>query len=101
MAGQFFWNAAALSADSCGTRAGRRAGRLEVFRADGTPVGSFSSEFEPGGRLSRLLDQLVPASAGQTGGYVRVTSNRKLTGFSLFGSGGLKSLSAIPPQDVR
>jgi len=30
-----------------------------------------------------------------------VTSDENLTGFSLFGSSDLVSLSAIPPQDVR
>ena len=75
--------------------------KLDVFRADGTIAGSYSSELGPGERISSLLEQLVAASAGQAGGYVRVTSDENLTGFSLFGSSDLRSLSAIPPQDVR
>jgi len=75
--------------------------KLEVFRSDGTIAGSYSSVLGPGERISSLLEQLVAASAGQAGGYVRVTSDENLTGFSLFGSSDLVSLSAIPPQDVR
>jgi hypothetical protein len=54
-------------------------------------------------RITQLLDQLIPALAGQSinAGYIRVTSDRQLAGFSVFGTRDLKTLSAVPPQFIR
>jgi hypothetical protein len=74
---------------------------LEVFATDGTPVGSTSLQLQPGQKISKLVAQFVPGSAGQLGGYVRVRSTLPVTSFSLFGTDDGKLLSAIPPQSVE
>lgn len=73
---------------------------ISVLSKDGTPVGTLSTLLQPGQRISKLLYELVPASKGQVGGYVRVTSNLPVSSFSLFGSNDGLSVSAIPPQDL-
>jgi len=73
---------------------------LEVFRQNGALVGSHAGSLEPGEKISRLVYQLVPASGGQVGGYVRVSSDLPLVSFSLFGTDDGLSLSAIPPQQI-
>ena len=74
---------------------------IDVYTCEGVLKGSYSSQLQPGERLANLLWQLVPASAGQTDGYIRITSSAYLTSFALFGSGDLQSLSAIQPQALR
>jgi len=73
---------------------------LDVFRHDGTLVGSYSSQLRPGERFAKLLYELVPSSAGKGGGYIKISSTANLTSFALFGTNDLKSLSAIPPQVI-
>ncbi len=73
---------------------------LEVFREDGSLVGSHADTLDPGKKISKLLYQLVPASAGQIGGYIRVHSDLHVVSFSLFGTDDGLSLSAIPAQDI-
>jgi hypothetical protein len=75
--------------------------RLDVYDTEGAPVGSYSSALQPGERISKLLYELVPASGGQVGGYVRIISDASLTSFAFFGKNDLKTLSAIPPQNPR
>jgi hypothetical protein len=73
---------------------------LDVLAADGTAVGSTSFQLQPGQKISKLLYELVPASTGQLGGYVRVQSNLDLVGFSIFGTVDATLLSAIPKQNT-
>jgi len=73
---------------------------LEVFREDGALVGSHAGALKPGEKFAKLVYELVPASAGQIGGYIRVRSDLRLVGFSLFGTDDGLSLSAIPAQDI-
>ncbi len=73
---------------------------IEVYREDGTSTGSLSTFLQPGQKISKLLHELVPASLGQLGGYIRIRSNLPITSFSLFGTDDGLSLSAIPPQNV-
>jgi hypothetical protein len=72
---------------------------LEVFRRDGTLVGSETGSLNAGEKFSKLLSQLVPASSGQVGGYTRIRSDVPVVSFSLFGTDDGLSLSAIPPQE--
>jgi hypothetical protein len=74
---------------------------LDVYSKDGMLVGSLSSVLQAGERFSRLLHELVPASEGQVGGHVRITSPTPLTSFALFGTDDLRALSAIPPQGLQ
>ncbi len=79
---------------------GETAVRLEVFTEEGTSVGSAAITLKPGQKVAKLVQELVPASAGQVGGYVRVQSTLPITSFSLFGTGDGNLLSAIPPQSA-
>ncbi|MBM3789146.1 MAG: hypothetical protein FJW35_02225 [Acidobacteria bacterium] len=56
-----------------------------------------------GHRKSQLLTQYFPHPAGQdrASGYIRVSSDRPVAAFALFGSHDGSVLSAIPPQAVR
>ncbi len=74
---------------------------LEVHQADGRLSGRSAFTLAAGARLSRLLPELVPASAGQAGGYIRVRSSRPLVGQQLFGNTKLSHLSAVPAQVIR
>lgn len=74
---------------------------ISVFAPDGTAVGSSIIELASGARLSQTLDQLVPASLGQVGGYVVVRSSQPLVGQELFGTVNLSLLSAVPPTRLR
>ncbi len=74
---------------------------LEVFTPEGVRSGDASFSLAPGTRLSQTLDQLVPASAGQVGGYVVIRSTQPLVGQELFGTTSLSLLSAVPPTRLR
>jgi hypothetical protein len=71
---------------------------VEVYSKDGDLVGTYTSALSPHARFSKLLKELVPASSGQVGGYIRITSNQPLSTLALFGSLDMRSLSAISPQ---
>lgn len=73
---------------------------LDVYQKDGTKTGTYSAQLQPNQRFSQLIYELVPASAGQSGGYIRISSSANLSSVSFFGSGDGRSLSLIPPQDV-
>ena len=72
---------------------------VEAFDNKGAAKGSpFQLHLEPGQRLASLLMGLIPETAGQLGGYVRVTSDRPVISFELFGTADGQVLSAVPPQ---
>ncbi len=68
-----------------------------VIGSDGLPTGQVEFVLKAGERLSRVLPQLIPESAGQVGGYVVVQSSLLLIGQELFGNNRLDYLSAVPP----
>jgi hypothetical protein len=74
---------------------------VEVYSQDGDLVGSYTSLLDPNASFSKLVSELVPASSGQIGGYIRITSDQPLTSFAMFGSTDLRSLSAISPQIIQ
>ncbi len=77
---------------------------IEVFRANGQLAGRASLQLTVGQRLSQLVPQLVPATAGQAGGYIRIRSSRPLIAQMLFGAldgQGIRLFSAVPPAVVR
>lgn len=71
---------------------------VRVMRADGSQTGSASIQIAAGGAVTRLLSQLVAQSAGQTGGYVTVTSDQPIAGTGTFGELDNSSLSSLPAQ---
>jgi hypothetical protein len=72
-----------------------------VYSQAGDLVGTYTSQLNPNASFSELVSELVPASAGQTGGYIRITSDQPLTSFAMFGSSDMRSLSAISPQIIQ
>ena len=76
---------------------------IDLYRMDGALEASVNTTIPAGQRLCQLLDQLFPQIAGQnrTSGYVRVTVDQGVAGFSVFGTRDLKTLSAIPAQILR
>jgi hypothetical protein len=74
-----------------------------VFDAAGTRVVPPLTETIPaGGRRARLLTEWFPALAGQnrSSGYIRLSSDRPVASFALFGTTSLSVLAAIPAQPV-
>jgi hypothetical protein len=72
---------------------------VEAFDRDGAARGpSATLDLAAGQRVVSLLSQLIPETDGQVGGYVKVTADRAIMGFELFGSTNGQVLSAVPPQ---
>ena len=73
---------------------------IEVRDAAGMLVGQSIQSLQAGQRLSKLVPELAPASAGQAGGYIVVRSTAALIAQQLFGAlgpDGVRLLSAVPP----
>ena len=70
--------------------------RILAIRPDGELLGFFGTVLQPGNRLSALIDELIPAAAGQGGGFIWVKSDLPVQMTSLFGSASV--LSNVPPQ---
>jgi len=75
---------------------------IDVFDSDGNKVAAKSELIKASGRRSQALTQFFPelVARQQSSGYIRVTSDRPLTGFALFGTHNLSVLSAIPGQPL-
>ena len=78
---------------------------ITVFGADGEMVGEpYTETLAPGTRRSMLVPELVPASAGQAGGYVLICSDELLIAQILYGAvgqGRVTLLSAVPPTVIE
>jgi hypothetical protein len=78
---------------------------LKVVSSAGESVGQTTPQtLEAGRRVSKLVDEFVPASAGQVGGFVTVVSDQPLVGQMLFGVSGAEGVtlfSAVPPTMVE
>lgn len=74
---------------------------VEVFDREGVSVGT--TEIDLGGkqRISKLLVQLIPQTAGQVRGYIVVTSDQPVVGQELFGNYALKYMAAVPPKIIE
>ncbi len=71
---------------------------VEAFDQVGDPLGENTFTLPGGGRKAKLLLELIPATAGQVGGYFRVRSQDKVVSFALFGDLASESISIIPSQ---
>ena len=73
---------------------------MELFDRDGRRVTSSSETLPANRRKSKLLTEYFPGLTGQNirAGYIKVTSDRGLAGYALFGS--QTALSAVPAQIV-
>jgi hypothetical protein len=76
---------------------------VEVYSENGVKTGRLAAPISlaPGMRVSRLLIQWIPASAGQMRGYVIVRSTAPLIAQQLFGDTGMNFLSAVPPAVIK
>ncbi|HSR51535.1 MAG TPA: sialidase family protein [Acidobacteriota bacterium] len=76
---------------------------IQVFSADGGLAGQATVDLPAGSRLARTVPELVPGTAGQAGGYIRLKSDAPLVAQQLFGavgSEGIRVLSAVPPTVI-
>jgi hypothetical protein len=71
---------------------------VEAFNQVGDQLGESTFALPGGGRKAKLLLELIPATAGQVGGYFRVRSQYKIVSFALFGDLASESISIIPSQ---
>lgn len=74
--------------------------RITAVAADQSLLGSFSTTLQPGQRISKLIEELIPPAAGQAGGFIRVQSDVPVFMTSLFGNTINGVLANIPPQNV-
>ncbi len=74
--------------------------KLELYAEDGTLIEAISERIAAGQRKARLLSECFEylMQNSRMSGYVRLTSDRPVASFSLFGTHDLSILSAIPPQ---
>ena len=75
---------------------------IEAFGSDGELLASVPFAIPAGRRMSQLLTQYFPGLRNREigSGYIRVTSDRGLAGFALFGTHRGTVLAAVPPQAV-
>ena len=76
---------------------------IEVYSENGVKTGQLAAPIQlgPGMRVSRLLIEWMPATAGQMRGYVMVRSTQPLIAQQLFGDTGMNFLSAVPPAVIK
>jgi hypothetical protein len=74
---------------------------VEVFREDGSPSGSRDLTLAPGARVVSLLLDLIPGTRDQVRGYVKVTANKPVIGYEVFGATSGQFLSAVPQQPIQ
>lgn len=72
--------------------------QIVAMKPDGEVLGTYSAVLQPRHRFSRLLTELIPAAAGQAGGWIWVKSNLPVYLSSVFGTGNV--ISNIPPQEA-
>ncbi len=70
--------------------------RVLALNPQGQVLGRFHGVLGGGERLSKVIQELVPAAAGKTGGFIWVQSDLPLYGTSLFGTD--RVLANIPSQ---
>jgi hypothetical protein len=76
---------------------------VSLYGADGKLEASATQLIPAKGRVSRLLTEYFPALAGQNraSGYIRVSADKGVASFALFGTHRLSVLSAIPAQVIK
>ena len=71
---------------------------IQVFTPQGALVGEATIDLEGGFRVSDLVENFVPSSSSQIGGYIRLTSTADIVAQLLLGNNLLSFLSAVPPR---
>lgn len=75
--------------------------KIRVKRANGELAGDTEVTLGPGARISRTVNQFVPASSGQVGGYILIDSSNPVIAQQLFGLNSLSLMSAVPPTVIE
>jgi PKD repeat protein len=75
---------------------------IEVYDPSGNRVASKIEIIPAGRRSSGLLTDYFPILKDQniSGGYIKVTSDRNVASFALFGTTNLSVIAAVPPQAI-
>ena len=71
---------------------------IEVFGPQGTSAGQTTVTLTPGERAAKLLNELIPGSSEQVGGFVTLESSQEIIAFQFFGNDESTFLSAVPAQ---
>lgn len=71
---------------------------VRVFSTEGEEVGTGAVMVPANGRVSRLLSQIVPALPPMSKGNFRVSSDKPVLSFGVFGTHTLSVLSAVLAQ---
>ena len=74
---------------------------LKVFDREGNLVGQTTIRLSKNQRLSDVVENLIPATAGLIRGYIVIESEQPLAGQQLFGNTTLQFLSAVLPTVVK
>jgi phosphodiesterase/alkaline phosphatase D-like protein len=95
--GQYFMGLAILNPYSDATTV-----TIDLYGADGVRVASTTESIPARQRRSKLLTEFFPILVGQerSSGYIRVTANKAVASFALFGTDRLSVLSAVPAQEA-
>jgi len=72
--------------------------RLLAIRPNGQVLGTFDAILQPGQRISKLIEELIPQAAGQAGGLIWVKSDLPVQLTSIFGTTNGVVLANIPAQ---
>jgi hypothetical protein len=75
---------------------------IDLYSSDGARVASTTEVIPARQRRSKLLTEFFPVLVGQnrSSGYIRLTANKPVASFALFGTNRLSVLSAVPAQQV-
>jgi len=75
---------------------------IDVLNKNGERIVSKTETIAARMRKSQLLTQYFPQLVGQniSSGYIKVTSDRNVASFALFGTANLSVLAAVPPQAI-
>ncbi len=76
---------------------------LVLYDKTGKVTASWNKPIDPHQRKIQVLNQFFPEITGAdiSSGYIRISADKPLTGFALFGTNFGTVLSAIPPQVIR
>jgi hypothetical protein len=93
----YFTGVAILNPNGMGVSA-----KIDVYDRNGNLVRTKTESIGANGRVSKLVTQYFDDLVGQdiTSGYIKVTVDKGVASFALFGTNDLSVLSAIPPQVV-
>ena len=75
---------------------------IEVFNRNGERIVGKTETIVGRKRKSQLLTEYFPELVGQniSSGYIKITSDRNVASFALFGTVNLSVLAAVPPQAI-